>query len=361
MTSIEVYETLKREFQEFQPDLVYFFNGRITTHLPAKLLCRRMGIEYYSYEVSRKQNSYRLIKNASVHEIIPMVVVNSVRSNWNNEQKKVAESFFRQKRMGKSIYNLLTFTNDQTKGRLPIGFDKNKKNIGIFNSTIDEKAYVEGSENTIYEPDDTAGIGQILETFEQDSRYMFYLRVHPNMRNRSNSLSQLVDIRELSSRYCNLCVIWQNDKIDSYALMDACEKIITFSSTIGYEATYWGKPSILANSGAYDNFGCAYTPKTHDELVKLLETDLEPLPADFALQYAYWQLSDGIPFESFKETEFKNGLAVGTFDGIKIKPSALPSLWYGINLFLWRVSKGIANPLLVFKKLKKYLGLTPNI
>ncbi len=357
MTAVQVYKTLKREFQEFQPDLVYFFNGRITTHLPAKLLCRRMGIEFYSYEVSNKLNSYTLLKNATVHEIIPMEVVNGIRSNWSKEQKRVAESFFRRRRMGENFDKLLTFTKDQVKGSLPIGFDKNKKNIAIFNGTINEHASIEDYKNSIYEPDETAGIGQILETFEQDSRYMFYLRVHPNMRTLPNSTSQLVDIRELSSRFRNLCVIWPNDKIDTYALMDACEKTITFGSTIGVEATYWGRPSILAGNGVYKNFGCAYTPKTHDELIKLLKTDLEPLPVDFALQYIYWVMSDGIPFEYFKETGSKNFLAVGTFDGIEIKPSALSYLWHKINRFFFKMNRVMAEPSLIYKKLQKYLHI----
>lgn len=351
-TAIEVYTTLKREFLDFRPDLVYLFNGRTATHLPAKLLCKRMGIEYITYEVSRKLNSYRLVKNASVHEVIPLDVVNGIRSNWNALQKKEAESFFIRKRIGKDFNKFSSFTKNQTIGKLPIGFNKHKKNIAIFNSTIDEYASIESFENAIYEPDETAGISKILETFLQDTNYMFYLRVHPNMANRANNMSQLDDIRVLSSKFSNLCVIWPKERIDSYALIDACQKIITFGSTTGVEATYWGKPSILANHKAYKNFGCAYTPKTHDELVKLLHEDLKPLPVDYALQYAYYlEILDGVTFKYFKETGFINGLCVGTFDNVEIKPSVISSLCYSIIIFLLRIKKAAVNPSLIFKKM----------
>ena len=84
--------------------------------------------------------------------------------------------------------------------------------------------------------------------------FIFYLRVHPHMKELPSSTSQLVDIQALSSRYSNVCVIWPEENIDTYALIDACEKILTFGSTVGIEATYWGKPSILADYAKFENF-----------------------------------------------------------------------------------------------------------
>ena len=71
-TSVQVYETLKREFEVFQPDCVYIFNGRISGHLPAALLCKRMGIDYVTYEVAGTWNRYLLRKNSTSHSIPAM-------------------------------------------------------------------------------------------------------------------------------------------------------------------------------------------------------------------------------------------------------------------------------------------------
>ena len=354
-TAVEVYKTLKRELEEFKPDRVYFFNGRITTHLPAKLLCNRMGIEYFSYEVANKNNSYRLIRNATVHQIISTKELDLLHSNWTREHEKIGDSFFRTKKMGKNYEKIPVYTKDQVTGVLPIGFNRNIKNIAIFNSTIDEYAGIEDWKNKIYEPDETAGVRKILESFESDDQYMFYLRVHPHMKEVPSTTSQLLDIRELGTRFSNLCVIWPEDIVDSYALMDACEKIITFGSTMGIEATYWGKPSILAGQASYENFNCVYMPKTHEELVRLLEEDIKPLPVESTLKYGFWEMSIGVPYEYFKEQGLKNGLPTGTFDGIEIKPDALPALWYKINILPWRVKRVVMKPSLIFTKLKKYL------
>jgi hypothetical protein len=260
------------------------------------------------------------------------------------EREKMAKAWFEKKRAGVDQGTMMSFTKLQTKGFLPEGFNPEKKNIAIFNSTLDEYTAVEGWENPLYCPDETAGIGKMLEAFENDERYVFYLRVHPHMKKISRSRnSQLRDICDLASRFGNLRVIWPADRIDSYALIDACEKIISFGSTIGVEAAYWGKPSILAGRATYECFNCVYTPKTHEELVMLLENDLPPLPADSALKYGFRELSHGVPFDYFKQT----GLTSGSFDGVEIKPDTLPWLWFKIMEFIWRVKMVVLEPSLV--------------
>jgi hypothetical protein len=98
-TAVQVYETLKRAFEEFKPDRVYVFNGRITTHLPAIRLCKRMGIEYFTYEVGGAPNSYLLWKNSSVHSIgAAREEIDMLWSTGGAEREKRARLFFRQQR-----------------------------------------------------------------------------------------------------------------------------------------------------------------------------------------------------------------------------------------------------------------------
>lgn len=353
-TSIDVYRSLKKEFEEFKPDAVYFFNGRISTHLPAKLLCKKMGIDFFVYEVANKKNSYTLFKNVLVHEPLPAEEVSFLRKNWVKENENAGASLFNLKRNGIDNGRLLSLIKHQVKGVLPKGISKNKKNIAIFGGTIDEYAGVEGWDN-IFDSDETKGIKRILEAFESDNQYMFYLRVHPNMKDLPNTTSQLADVRELSLRFSNLCVIWPKDVIDSYALMDVCEKIIVFSSTMGVEATYWGKPSISVGHAFYENFECTYKPKSIEELTGLLYGNIKPLSAESALQYAFWSLTNGIQFEYFKASGYKNSLATGTFDGVKIKANTLPTLYHWLCNLPSRLKRIILNPSLIYLKIQKNL------
>ena len=349
-TSIQVYETMKREFEVDKPDRVYIFNGRIPTQLPALLLCKRMGIEYFSYEVAYTPNCYLMRQNSTSHSID--AVQDEIDLLWakgGTDREKTARLFFQQRRDGKDHEKVSSFTKYQEKNLLPEGFNESKKNIAIFNSTIDEYAAIEEWENPLYKPDETAGVRRILESFESDERYMFYLRVHPHMKKLPDTTSQLRDINELNSRFRNLYIIWPTEIVDSYELMNACEKVVTFGSTIGIEAAYWGKPSILAGRALYENFDCIYVPKTHEEIVKLLQEDLAPLPSESALKYAFRELSHGIRFKYFKESGFKNELVTGTFDGVEIKPA----LVYRFLWFIWRAKRVAMNPSLIIRKLVK--------
>jgi hypothetical protein len=343
-TAVHVYETLKQEFKEFRPDRVYIFNGRVCTHLPAVLLCKQMGIEYFVYEVATHRNHYTLLKNATVHDAQAASL--EFEMTWAKGgigREKISRSWFELKRDGATKDNMRSFTQKQVTGILPDGFNPNKKNIAIFNKTIDEYASISGWENPIYSPDETAGIGRIVEAFESDNRFMFYLRVHPHMIEVPRTTSQLRDIEVLSSRYSNLFVIWPEDIVDSYALMFACEKVITFGSTIGLEAAYWGKPSILAGRAYYENFDCFYKPKTHEELVKLIKDDLTPLPSDPALKYGFNQMYGGIPFENFIQT----GKTTGLFDGIEIQPDVIPGMWYKLTMYSVMLKRIVLKPSLI--------------
>ena len=354
-TAVQVYETLKSEIKEYNPDRLYLFNGRVATHLPAKLLSKKMNIEYYSYEVSRMNNSYRLLENKVNHDIDSIEEVDKIRASWIPENDKVAASLFTRMRCGIELGKTRSFTQNQQQGILPEGFSSQKRNIAIFSGTVDEYVGIEKSTNKLYEPDETAGICRILETFEADSNFYFYLRVHPHMKELPKTTSQLQDLEKLSSRFGNVHVIWPEEDIDTYALMDACEKIVTFGSTVGIEATYWGKPSILAAHAKFENFNYAYLPDTHDELVQLLTDDLKPLPPDTALRIIFSTSVEGIPFEYFKETKIKNRLTMVTLDGVEIKADLFPRLWHWFHLFPFRLKRVVSNPSLIFSKVKRIL------
>jgi len=348
VTSVQVYEALKHEFMDFRPDRVYVFNGRIFTHLPAILLCKTFGIEYFVYEAATQRDHYILRRNATVHDA--PAAAEEFQATWAKggpDRKEIASSWFELKRNGATKGNMKSFTQNQARGSLPVGFDREKKNVAIFNKTIDEYAAISGWENAIYSPDETEGVRRIVESFESDDRFMFYLRVHPHMIEVPASTSQLMDIQELSNRFDNLLVIWPADIVDSYELLLACEKVVTFGSTIGLEAAYWGKPSILAGRAYYESFDCLYRPKSHGEVVSLLKQDLSPLSADSALMYGFNRIAGGVSFKYFRQT----GKTSGLFDSVEIKADILIRIRYKVAELFLRLIRVIRKPSLIRKRL----------
>ena len=143
------------------------------------------------------------------------------------------------------------------------------------------------------------------------------MRVHPNLaRAKKKGATQLKQIAELKKKYNNLTVIEPEEKIDTYALMQAADKIVTAYSTVGCEATYWGKVSILAGKAPYDDLDCVYIAGSMVELYKYIDDKtLEPKPKENTYPYGYYNLTFGEPLKYFRQDSFSNG----SFCGVEIK------------------------------------------
>jgi hypothetical protein len=329
-SAIHLIETLKFNFLKNKPDLVYIFNGRITTEQPIVLLCKSLKINFKVFEVAYTPNRYLLRDNSTSHSIESFTLeMEDLWSKYGNRNLSIAHDYFINRRENIKQLKIESFTSNQKRESLPSNFDFKKKNIAIFNSTIDEYAAIEGWDSLIYQPDETQGIKELLESFKDNKDYFFYVRVHPHMSEVSRSTSQLNDIFLIQNNYSNVHVIWPEEKIDSYKLLDSCDIVVTFSSTMGVEAAYWGKPTILLGRALYENLDCIYKPRTHEEAVNLLKSNLEPLNSFSALKYANREIEHGIDFNYFRELKEGYFLMEEKHSGHVISPN---SIYIFINL-----------------------------
>jgi hypothetical protein len=93
--------------------------------------------------------------------------------------------------------------------------------------------------------------------------------------------------------------------------MNAADQVVTFGSSVGIEAVFWGKPSILLGPCFYQDLGGTYQPKSLDEAVELISKRQMPLDPIGAYMYGLWMQTHGIRFEYFKP----EGLFHGRFKG----------------------------------------------
>ena len=99
-----------------------------------------------------------------------------------------------------------------------------------------------------------------------------YLRVHPNLAGVDNRQTQ--QIAQLDSPL--MTVIPADDPTSTYALLRHADTVLSYGSTVGIEAVYWGIPSVLAGASFYRDLGGTYNPATHAELVALLRRRSQP-------------------------------------------------------------------------------------
>jgi hypothetical protein len=240
-----------------------------------------------------------------------------------------------------------SYVKSQKEGLLPSNWDKNKTNIVIFNSSDEEyQAIGDLWKNPIF-TNQSEEIKRIVESVRCDGKIQVYLRVHPNLKNVKNR--QLNDINSLKAE--NLTIIPADSSISTYALLFNAAKVITFGSTVGIEAAYWGIPSILAGPSYYKNLGSTYNPGSHEELMNMIYGNLEPKSKEGALKYGYFINTFGIKFDYFEP----DGLFSGKFNGKTVKNRIIVSLLSIMLRLSYPVNALIDNYLL--SRSEKALGI----
>lgn len=278
---------------QIKPDEIISFNGRFFDNRLFYDIANVFSINYTSLEVvGGYDEPFKKVsfKGGLPHDI--QISTQKIETLWRNsplpykEKSEIAMSFYTRRRAGELVADVAVYTSAQKQGLLPQDFNYNKRNIAVFNSSPDEFAAVGGEweENLVFSSQFEA-LEYILMNSKPEMHY--YLRIHPNLKN--VDYMAIKDLYKLSV-YPNLTIIPAESDISTYSLMDACEKVVTFGSTMGVEATYWGKPSVLIGRALYENLDVCYRVFDKEEIIPLLERNLTPKPQIGSLKYAYYLL-----------------------------------------------------------------------
>lgn len=325
VTSVALYRAAMDFLDRLQPDLCYVLNGRRSSQMPVVRALVKKGIRFCTYEVGHKWNRYIVIDGTYFHDLANKK--REIEQYWAaplplEEKEHIGHSFFRDRRYGSGDdFPEALFKKNQNAGRLPSGFDSSKRNVAIFNSSEDEFAAVDGYDNPVYK-DQIEGLRQIVTSPEISRDIHFYLRVHPNLGQVENFQTRALE--ELRS--FNLTIIGAKENIDTYALMENSEKVLTFGSAMSIESAYARKPSILIGREPYEDLGACYTPQSHGEAINLInDPNLPPLSQTGALKYGYYMVARDRAYEYYDP-------ASNTFEGRTLAPSPTVRRLVGI----WR-------------------------
>lgn len=307
ISSAGVYYSFLNLLKEEKPDRVYAFSGRFAHTAAVFTACKENGIDCYLHERGSSLDKYSVTINEAISDLD--FNFRSVNESWEKADEKYrneeGERFYNNRRVG-VITNWYSFTKDHVK-TLPLDWNNDKRNVLILHSSDDELAAIYQDEEKIIYHDQITGIKKIVESFLEDSNFHFYLRIHPNFKTVTSH--HKTDLYELD--YPNLTVITAESQISTYLIMDLSEKAISFGSSAGIEATFWGKPSILASNSYYKSLGSTYEPNSHEELCEMVRVHLEPMPKLGALKYGFYIQTFGMPFKHFKSIDVEKGLFMG--------------------------------------------------
>lgn len=308
-TGFESYRATKNFLNQHSVDRFYLFNGRFAITRGVLRACQQNKTDVHVFERGCNQSKYMIFENHLPHDRQPFF--ENIIASWDEAEAehrlKVGAEFFESRRQGKSDI-WISFTKDQEKGKLPKTWDPNRQNVVIFNSSEDEFIGI-GQEwqNPIYESQGKA-IQQIVEDLKS-SDVKLYLRMHPNLAKVDNEDTR----RILALEGSGLEIIPATSKISSYDLIDQANRVLTFGSSVGAEATYWGSPSILAGLCYYRELDVAHVANSHEHVIQLiLQADLPAKPQVNAIKFGYYLRSFGIELEHFRASTLFRGDFNGT-------------------------------------------------
>jgi hypothetical protein len=303
--SLEAYLSVINHIEDKKIELFYAYNGRLAPMRAGIRAAKKMKVDFYTHEITSSLDKYSLFFNALPHSISKNQEM--MKAFWKESPEAVRISkgtdFYQAQAEGTLLGGQYSFTKNHTQGLLPENWDDAKHNIVIFNSSEDEFAAI-GKEwqGGVYSSQ-FEGIKKISETLSKFPGYHFYLRLHPNLMTADNSIVREFD--QLNSD--GFTIIPADSPISTYSLVNLADKVIAFSSTVGIEAAFRQKPSLILGRSLYQNLGSTYHPETHEETMDLLlNKDLAHKDITGALIYGYYRSSYGIPFENYvADTVFK--------------------------------------------------------
>lgn len=300
-------------FLEATPvDRFYVVNSRFATTRGIMRACQERGIECLVHDRGMDIHHYSLFPNTFPHDIA--WTDQEIMASWNSAdpatREQVASEWYVNKSKGIEA-TWLSFVAAQEEDRLPDDWNPDRRNVVVFTSSEDEFGSIgDGWRNPLY-ASEVDGIRQILRSLDSTGDDVHLtVRVHPNLAGVDNG--QTRGLRGLAAPF--LTVVGPESAVSTYALVRHASAVLTFGSTVGIEAVYWGVPSILAGMSHYRNLGGTYNPSTHQELMQLLSAPLYPMPKEAALQYAHYYATYGVRYLHYAA----NGILSGRFRGTDI-------------------------------------------
>jgi len=319
-----IYKSMSLLLDEEQIDSIFTFNSRFLAEGSSKLAAMTLGIPHFEFEqISLRYDSFHIFESG-VHNTIERANqceqfhVQAQTNSLEIEREAIKWVESRRKRISQK------FTNLQVEGTLPtrVLTRDDRKVISCFLSSFDELVLA-----GLVQPGDESSqenaLMELAELVKGHPNWLLVVREHPNMLNRSKSEQE--HWRNLLEQLGPEVVkVFSNGDIDSYALIERSDLIVTFGSTVGVEASILNRCSILIGRALHELTGACIRVNHVQELRRFLEDNPKKFTLDNyfvnACRYAVFLGKGGTRFRVFKaESIFQQDPPL-SFKKRKLKP-----------------------------------------
>jgi len=261
LSAYGVEQAVEPVIEEFAPDVVVLYNGLTTSELVIKHVAERRGIRAVTYSSGHMPGSLMFSGDEPAERM-------DSEASWREigerpltpEQQRAIEAYLDARWAGRGTYeNYYERPRDQAlRAALDVtGYDRVMTlftNIPWDTGCLDRNIAFSSMREWVMEA---------IATAERHPRTALIVRVHPEELRWGSAESIEDAIAEtFDALPPNIRVVAPGDSINSYALMDASDVVLTYTSTVGLEAAVRGIP--VAVFGAAHYRGKGFTSDVED-------------------------------------------------------------------------------------------------
>lgn len=312
-SSLMVYLQVQKLIEQYDPDEVLLFNGRFATTRAVLRAADSMGRRSWMIHERGCDKDHYWIGDVMPHDNVALQ--KRINDAWRPELIEDGRRFF-QARRDRVERHWHVHTLKQEKGKLPREFNKKSKWVIFFTSSEDEMVAIGDKYINHHFPDQILAIQWLSSIVQGIDGLKMCVRVHPNIASKGASDRSRWDEMEVPDSV----LIRSDDDIDTYALIDNSHVVCTYGSTVGVEATYWGKPSLLLANAAYDCLDVAMMAESESQVEAYLRAPFN-YPQKNAIKYGAYYEAFGTKYRFYKADTLHRGSLKGVYldDNIAIK------------------------------------------
>jgi hypothetical protein len=315
-STIQVFNFSKELLRLEQPDIVYTFNGRLCNSRAVLSAARLSDVEIRLHETGSSKDRY------TAYPFLPHDrhnIQKMMKSAWVSADRscrdKIAGEFFINRRNSKIPYGHV-FTDRRKLGATP-EIKKGAKVVTYFSSSDDEFMAVGDVFKWVGWKNQLEAVEDLISLCSEIGGIELFIRLHPHLEKKSIEDQE----RWLAlQRFPGVKLISFDSDVDTYAMIDNSDVVVSGGSTVGIEAVYWERPSICLGPSFYSELGVTYNATSRSELCEYLLAENLTADRSKTLPYGYYMNTFGTPFRYYKAIErFK-----GEFLGCDLQKRTIP-------------------------------------
>jgi len=274
-----VYDQTTELIRQRDLTTVVVFNGRFTHDRAAAAAAEAQGAKVLYYDYGGIETYFDLMHTTTHDWDALQDRMGRMWDRWGPDREEIAHRWFAN-RENHTEPGIDVFIGLQEAEHLP-ALPQSSNVVVFFSSSGDEIAELDLDWSNYFGSQEGALLA-LAKACDELPDTTLVVRTHPHMRLKPpDDLARWVAAVEAIGRNVH---IGPDDPTDSYALMRAADRVVTYGSTSGVEAAYRKKPVAVMGPSAYQRLGCVTPITTTDQLQEWLTTP-PPISPELSLPY----------------------------------------------------------------------------